>query len=275
MLVQAFVPCSKEAVSIVNFRGGLIWSTRLNNFYFSNYILKCYPKMSPHFITTLTTLVLLKLSSQKTSIIIPSTHTVTKYVQPNLSFYVQDIPTTSSNLCLHLLTPPRVLGCTNKIKGGRTSFLLTKVLPGNYTFKVDDSDPVYVTILESSKDPIFYETANGLSGLRDELLRVVRHSELTCSPQLQFQLHDNNFSSDQTKNENEFQSFWLYDNLFKNKVNGFFVESGAADIHTSVTEFFEVSERAFWKTRAKLTIKNAHNLASLGAAQLLLGGSWN
>jgi len=129
--------------------------------------------------------------------------------------------------------------------------------------------------LESSKDPIFYETANGLSGLRDELLRVVRHSELTCSPQLQFQLHDNNFSSDQTKNENEFQSFWLYDNLFKNKVNGFFVESGAADIHTSVTEFFEVSERAFWKTRAKLTIKNAHNLASLGAAQLLLGGSWN
>ena len=231
--------------------------------------------MSPNFITTLTTLVLLKLSSQKTSIIIPSTHTVTKYVQPNLSFYVQDIPTTSSNLCLHLLTPPRVLGCTNKIKGGRTSFLLTKVLPGKYTFKVDDSDPVYVTILESSKDPIFYETANGLSGLRDELLRVVRHSELTCSPQLQFQLHDNNFSSDQTKNENEFQSFWLYDNLFKNKVNGFFVESGAADIHTSVTEFFEVSERAFWKTRAKLTIKNAHNLASLGAAQLLLGGSWN
>ena len=71
--------------------------------------------------------------------------------------------------------------------------------------------------------------------LRDSLAMIRRKpcytsSSISSSRQI---------STQNTRRVNGFQSYWLRENLFFLRTHGTFIESGAADIHSSVTDYFE------------------------------------
>ena len=212
--------------------------------------------------------VVLLLSSVPTCLPLSILHPLTGsvYARPNFSFVFElseEEKSTINEVCLVLLrlstvTPmdvdgdgERELGCTTKITDGRGGMMITKGLAGHYSFQLRaenvKSDPIDVEITESPLKPVYFLPSNeeaiskSYSPTLAQTFRSIRESaELLCVPARlpPSRLHTP-ISTPSTKRTNGFQSFWLAEFLFPSVNRGTFVESGAADIHSSVTDYFE------------------------------------